>query len=461
MVRTRSPRTVAKWRRRTGRPLVLAGLFGLGLACTGGAGGHRSTDSEVRSAAAVPAVPWSRHPPGGKNPEDVPQLVTVTFDDNFGLADPGASGGVRAIVDFFAGKNNPAGTHDIENFDATRAKTTFYFTTIYLIDEAKKVLGGKPGQDEGGRNRAAWTAAVQAGHEPGDHTVNHFNGGVVQSDGTDCCRARNWNVRQWSNEISAARRDLTSSTDGIGAGPDGVVGFRAPYLGYNDHLFTALENLKFAYDTSVANCFDDAEDGGNCSWPYTLGGGSRDVEVLTRKFTRSGAAPPLRFPALTSHPRLWEIPVTTLVVPPDEAAAAFSFTAGLRRRISARGALPYPSVYEPTTGKITGLDYTLLMDAKITGAEMSAILKYNLDLHIAGNRAPLMFVGHSHLYGFSSAADNPDTPTVEIRDERWNGLRDFINYALAKPEVRLVAAKDVVSWMARSAAGGRKHAAQP
>jgi peptidoglycan/xylan/chitin deacetylase (PgdA/CDA1 family) len=465
MVETRTLRTVAKRRHRTATPLVIAGLSALGLACTGSAGragGQGSTDAESRSsAAAVAAVAWSHHPPGGKKAEDVPQLVTVTFDDNFGLADPGASGGVRDVVDFFANKNNPAGTHNPENFDATPARATFYFTTIYLADEAKQVLGGMPGEDRGGRNRAAWTAAVQAGHEAGDHTVNHFNGGVVQADGADCCRARNWSVGQWSNEITAAKSDLTSPADGIGVGPDDVIGFRAPYLGYNDHLFTALEDLKFTYDTSLANCFDDAEDGGNCSWPYTLGDGSPDVEVLTRKFTTPGANPPLRFPALTSHPRLWEIPVTTLVVPPDEAAATYAFTAGLRRRISAHGTLPYPSLYEPKTGKITGLDYTLLMDAKITGAEMSAILKYNLDLHIAGNRAPLMFVGHSHLYAFSSAADNPDTPTREIRDERWNGLQDFINYALAKPEVRLVAAKDVVSWMARTSAEGRKHAAHP
>jgi peptidoglycan/xylan/chitin deacetylase (PgdA/CDA1 family) len=381
--------------------------------------------------------------------------VAITFDDNFGLADPAASGGVNDIVDFLNSKKNPAGTHNPDNFDGTPARTTFYFTTIYLIDEAHHVLGGKPGEDHRGRNRAAWTAAVQAGHEAGDHTVNHFNGGVVQLDAGDCCRARNWSVEQWSTEISAAKNDLTGPAEGVGAKPEDVVGFRAPYLGYNDNLFTALENLKFAYDTSVPNCFDEAEDGGNCSWPYTLDEGSRDVEVLTKKFTKPGAAAP-RFPAVTSHPGLWEIPVTTLVVPPDEVADQYSFKPGLRRRISALGALPYPSLYEPTTGKITGLDYTLLIDAKITRAEMGAILKYNLDLHLAGNRAPLVFVGHSHLYAFSSVADNPDTPTQEIRDQRWKGLQDFINYALAKPEVRLVAAKDVPSWIARTSAGGRK-----
>ena len=39
---------------------------------------------------------------------EVPQFVSITFDDNFGLAAPGAVGGVRAIVRYFAGKRNPA-----------------------------------------------------------------------------------------------------------------------------------------------------------------------------------------------------------------------------------------------------------------------------------------------------------------------------------------------------------------
>ncbi len=109
--------------------------------------------------------------------------------------------------------------------------------------------------------------------------------------------------------------------------------------------------------------------------------------------------------------------------------------------------MPYPSLYEASTGKIAGLDYTLLIDAGLTGAEMSAVLKYNLDLHLQGNRSPLVFVAHSHLYSFSSAEQNPDTPTAADRDARWKGLTDFIQYALSKPEVRIVAARDILQWI--------------
>jgi peptidoglycan/xylan/chitin deacetylase (PgdA/CDA1 family) len=383
---------------------------------------------------------WSRQPPGGLNPKNIPQFVSITFDDNFGLANPAAVGGMNYIIDFYKNKKNPAGTGNPKNFDGSPIKTSFYHTSIYIVDEKQIVLGGKSGEDHLGRNRKAWSAAFQFGHEAAVHTVNHFNGGVVPLDLDDCCRARNWKVEEWEAEIKSCKDTLTGA-EGIGAKPNDVIGFRAPFLGYNDNVFSALRNLKFTYDTTLPNCFDDAENGKNCSWPYTLNEGSPDADVLARKF------PTFKFPKVTSHPGLWEIPPTALVVPPDTLSSHYRFTPGLRARIAKRGPLPYPSVYERSTGKIAGLDYTLLMDAGLTGAEMSAVLKYNLDLHIAGNRSPLVFIAHSHLYTYSTPEDNPDTPTAAERDARWKGLTDFILYALAKPEVRIVSAKDLLEWI--------------
>jgi peptidoglycan/xylan/chitin deacetylase (PgdA/CDA1 family) len=423
-------------------------VFALGMAmyCGVGPQAENSGAGGPQIPYSVPSREWSRQPPGGLKPKDIPQFVSITFDDNFGLADPRATGGINYIVDFYKNKKNPSGRGNPQNFDGTPIKASFYYTSIYLVDDSKKVLGGKPGEDHKGRNRAAWSAAFQYGHEAGDHTVNHFNGGVVQLDPDDCCRDRNFSVAEWTAEIQSCRDTLTGP-DGIGAKPEEVIGFRTPFLGYNDNLFTALQNLKFAYDTTLPNCFDDAEDGTNCSWPYTLDKGSPDMDVVMRKFSAPHAATPITFPKVTNHPGLWELPPTTLIIPPDSVASRYGFTPGLRTKIAQKGTLPYPSIYEASTGKIAGLDYTLLMDAGLNGAEMSAVLKYNLDLHLAGNRSPLVFVGHSHLYAFSSGEDNPDTPTAADRDARWKGLTEFINYALTKPEVRIVAAKDILAWV--------------
>jgi peptidoglycan/xylan/chitin deacetylase (PgdA/CDA1 family) len=352
-------------------------------------------------------------PPVGEHP----QLVALTFDDNFGLAAPGAVGGVNDLVELFRGRTNA---------DGTAAHATFFHTSIYVVDEAEVVLGGMPGEDRGGRNRAAWTAAFEDGHEAADHTVNHFNGGVVPLDPDPCCQARDWDAAAWRDEIAGCRDALGA----IGARPEDVTGFRAPFLGYNDHLFEALTDLGFAYDSSLPNCFADDEDGTNCSWPYELADGSPDLEVVARKF------PDFTFPEVTSHPGVWELPPTTLVIPPD-----------LRDKVTARAPLPYPSLYEPSSGKIAGLDYTLLIDAGLTGDEMATVLEHNLDLHLAGNRAPLIFVAHAHLYAFSSASDNPDTPSLEVRDERMRALARFVDHALSKPEVRLVATREVLEYV--------------
>lgn len=259
----------------------------------------------------------------------------------------------------------------------------------------------------------------------------------------ECCRPRDWSVEQWRAEIASCQTVLTASRYGFGA--QAVIGFRSPYLSYNDNLFTALKSLGFAYDSSVPNCFDDAEDGANCSWPYSLAQGSPDAETFARKL--SAGPNPLVPPRVQAHPGLWELPITTLIVPPDSLAASYQFEPGLRDRVAARAPMPYPSFHEPPTGKITGLDYTLLIDAGLSGDEMRAILSYNLDLHLAGNRSPLIFVAHAQLYTSSPRGGDPARPTEADREMRWKGLTAFIAYATSKPEVRIVAAQDVLAWV--------------
>src|SRR5262245_17503014 len=372
----------------------------------------------------------------------VPQFVSITFDDNFGLAAPRAVGGVRAVVKYFTDKRNPAGSGNAADFDGFPIRTTFFDTSIYAVDSSRRILGHR-GEDRNGRNRLAWKAAIMAGHEMADHTVNHFNGGAAVISDQDCCRRRDWTAAQWSVEIASCRTTLTDHRFGLET--KDVIGFRAPYLSYNDHLFTALQDLGFAYDSSLPNCFADERDGTNCSWPYLLSDGSRDADAFAHRLRRSN--PQVFLPSIQGHSGLWELPITTLIVPPDSAASRYHFRTGLRDRVAAHAPFPYPSLYDSTRGKIAGLDYTLLIHAGVTGDEMRAILEYNLDLHLAGNHSPLIFVAHAHLYAFSSAEDNPDTPTNTDRQTRWKGLTDFFAYALTKPDVRVVAPEDVLAWM--------------
>ena len=74
-----------------------------------------------------------------------------------------------------------------------------------------------------------------------------------------------------------------------------------------------------------------------------------------------------------------------------------------------------------------------------------------MSCRIARARPPLIFVAHAHLDAFSSPDDNPDTPSAAIRDERFAGLTRFVTYAQTLPEVRLVAARDILAWVQRAA----------
>lgn len=102
-----------------------------------------------------------------------------------------------------------------------------------------------------------------------------------------------------------------------------------------------------------------------------------------------------------------------------------------------------PSFYEKATGKIAGLDITLFVDAGLSAAEVLGVLKYNLDLHLMGNRSPLVFVSHSHVYADDYTAA---TNALSVTD-RQGAIASFIDYALSKPEVRMRPLRDLVSWL--------------
>lgn len=341
----------------------------------------------------------SRNPPGGLAVDRVPQFVAITFDDNF------QTGGMNWATTTYRTLTNPAGIGRAATFDGTPARTGFYHNSIY-IESAEP-------------NRMAWRRAVTDGHETADHTRGHPAGTM-------------FTAAQWLAEIKACRDRLTDPQLGVGVTRADVVGFRAPYLFYNQEMFNVLVSEGFRYDTSIQSCWANAEDGTNCAWPHTLEAGSPDATVLTEKF---------RQPALTGAAGLWEFPLSALVIPPDTEATRYAFPPGLRGRIPAN--MPPPNYYEASSGKIAPLDTTLFVNALLTSAEVLAILKYNLDLHLGGNRAPLVFVAHTHVYDASYTA----ATRAPMAAERQQVIAQFLTYALSQPAVRVRPVRDIMAWM--------------
>ena len=138
---------------------------------------------------------------------------------------------------------------------------------------------------------------------------------------------------------------------------------------------------------------------------------------------------------------LWELTPSALFVPPDALASQYGFEPGLRQRIPTN--MPAPSFYEASTGRIAPLDVTLFVDASLSPAEVLATLKYTLDLRLQGNRAPLIFIGHTHVYAsnYGAAAKAPEASA------RQRAIEDFVRYAQSLPVVRLRPVADILNWM--------------
>ena len=375
--------------------LRFAGLIGLALPLTAC---FQPPDVPLVSEQQL-ALARSANPPGGIAAAQAPQFVAVTFDDNF------SAEGMTWATSFFAPLRNPAGSGNAATFDGTPARTSFYHNSLYLSG-----------------TQSAWRAAFDDGHEAGDHTVNHPQG-------------ISFTASQWTPEVTNCRSALAS---GLGATQAQIAGFRAPYLGYNDALFDVLTAGAFGYDTSIQSCWASDEDATRCPWPYTLDSGSPDAATVVAKFGSTAARP------VSAHAGFWEVPVPALVVPPDSLAAQYGFPAGLRTRVqNALAGASAPSFYEPSTGKIAGLDITLIVDARMTRAEATATLTYSFDRHLAGNRAPFVFIAHTHVYASSYGAA-VNVPNVA---DRRAILEDFIRHTLAQPAVRVRPVADLLTWM--------------
>jgi len=346
----------------------------------------------------------SATPPAGLAVAQVPQFVHFGFDDNgiSGRDAAGTTGGLKFVTDLFSGKQNPAGRGNARTYDGTPARFSFYVISRYVAEEDV---------DAPEHVKLQWRAAVDAGHEIGLHTHSHPHGIPFTTE-------------QWSEEISLCRSWLTKPFDaaraadpgiGIGVAAGELIGFRAPYLEWDKPLFPALRAQGLRYDCSIEEGVDDGFDGTNLVWPYRI--------------------EPAGDPAGSE---LWEIPAYILIVPPDEECEHYGVPPGLRTRLA-----QVQSYFDPADGKITGFDWNLWVEFGMRSQEVVATAKYTLDQRLAGNRAPFTFGTHSDIYSEQYYGDTPNSSAADRRQ----ALAEILEYALSKPEVRVVSAKQILDWV--------------
>jgi peptidoglycan/xylan/chitin deacetylase (PgdA/CDA1 family) len=300
------------------------------------------------------------------------------------------------VTNFTRNLRNP-GSGNAGTFDGTPVRVSFYSNSTYISDGFVEdpVLV-----------KRSWHTAIVDGHETGNHTHSHLDGS-------------GFSVAQWTSEISQCTDFLTrafvaneppfTTTSGPGLALANLIGFRTPFLLYNDNTMTSLVNQGFTYDISIEEGWQLSDDGTNFNWPYTLDKGSPGGAAVSRP--------------VGNHPGLWELGAAPFAIPP-----------ALRTQIGLT--------------KITGLDYNVFVSANLTKAQMLAILKYSLDQRLASNRAPFFIGAHTNIYTDAVSLPN-STP-----QSRREAIEEFITYALGKPQVRIVTGKDVITWMRNPVALG-------
>ena len=324
-------------------------------------------------------VPASQSPPCGLQPEQVPQFVAIGFDDN------GQVGGMTWALDMLK----------------TRGKASFFLTSSYM-------------------QAATWKSIHIAGHEVGNHTVTHA---------TD----RNIGLSRWLQEMTDSNAYITGQA-GIPA--EDILGFRTPYLKYDNDTLTAVKQLGFRYDTSIEEGYEENQDGTNYLWPYTLDNRSPGHTVQVE--WGDGLV------EIEPHAGLWELPVYAVVVPPDTKCQQYGVESGLRARLKER-----QSWFDPQSGLITGFDYNLWAGTSVGGfamtkAEFVATLKYTLDQRLAGNRSPFLFGAHTDFY---VAGWNQNATGTPSEMDRRAAIEEFLDYAKTKQEVEITSYQRVLEYV--------------
>ncbi|MBN1983516.1 MAG: polysaccharide deacetylase family protein [Chitinivibrionales bacterium] len=331
------------------------------------------------------AYSYDNVPPSQKPPKNLASDNVPQFVV-LGFDDQMTQEGMKAVVNAFNGRTNPGGKGQASTFDGTPARATFYTTSSNL-----------------GLSKELHKQAYSDGHEIGNHTDDHVTA-FATDEGT------------WKTKMLKCNSDLS----GAGISASSIVGFRTPFLQYTNATFKAIKSVGFVYDCSVEEGFQTDQTGGTFFWPYTLDSGSPGNKLFV-EWEMAG------YEVLTSYPGVWEMPCYVIVVPTDDECEKYGLQKGLRERIHKK--IDY---FDVVNGKITGLDYNLLYEAGLSGTEMGKVMCYSLDLHYNGNRSPFNFGAHSNYYGEA---------------DRISGLKYFLDYALQKPDVRVVPAIKVVDWM--------------
>lgn len=377
----------------------------------------------------------SQNPPGNLKAEQCPMFVTIGFDDNSqsGLDEkdptkiPDNPEGMLWAKEYFKDLKNPTGSGNIGTYDGTPVRVAFYNTSYY----ASGYNGDNPALI-----RKVWHDVWADGHEAGNHTQTHSenlkNGSasVWQNEVATCM---SWLTKELAPDDMPLWQQAESNKYGSAIPQNEIVGFRTPFLAYGGPLFPTLKDEGLIYDCTIEEGNSSSHDGTNFRWPYTLDNASPGH---TEGWSGNPDNP--NHFTVPKVPGFWELPNHVAMIPTVEQAKKYGVNHSIKETI-----IKNIKWFDSTSNKITMFDYNLWVQAKLSNQEVLCIMKYNLDLRLQGNRAPFMIGAHSEYFHSNKNTSCPAAPDAL---DRQKVFEEFIEYALSKPDVRVVRPIDIISW---------------
>jgi peptidoglycan/xylan/chitin deacetylase (PgdA/CDA1 family) len=367
----------------TGGNGMVAGSGGTSGGTGGGAAGGIGVVTSVPCDRQVDNVAPSIDPPGGLTADKVPMFVMLGFDDN-AFAD-----GINWALD---------NLRERKNADGTAVRSTFFISAGF-DSEFFNPAGGQSEADL----LAAWKKIKADDHEIANHTWSHGENLMGADTAT------------WTAELTKANNLFTTT---LGLQQCQVAGFRTPFLGFSQSTFDAVKAAGFIhYDASIEFGYDwwqaagqpmgwspgASLSGQHYYWPFTMDG------PFLLGFYNKGVTP---------NPGVWEIPVYT-----------------------------FNKISGDMASTVTGFDYNLWTKCQSDSTfDFTSVLKNSLDQRLMGNRSPFAIGAHTDNYSQFNESANSVWTTFNYQVRR-KALSDFIDYALSKPEVRMVRFIDVINWM--------------
>ena len=371
----------------------------------------------------------STNPPFGLKADEVKQIVSITFDDNAysGLPGSGGEGGIKYILDLF---------RKYRNHDGSPILGTFFLKADNITDNDT---------EENSYVKRIWHQLAEEGHEVAMHTYSHPHGLEFDWDADPVKRTPVMDLNDWLAEHEKWYKTMEKPYDpdkedsGLGIKRSDIVGFRTPFLEYNDNLFTSLDKLGILYEAAVEEGWQEDKNGTNEFWPYTMDNGSPGETFVSENFYSQK-------PMIGKHPGLWALPMYVFTAPADDICEKYGTKPGLRDRLAAAH-----HDFDKESGKITGMDWNLWFEYFMNEDDAFATMAHTFDLHYEGNRCPFYVGMHTDIY--SDKYDVNDLEGEEITNikadaaRRRNMVRRMLEHILSKKDVQVVTAAETVRYM--------------